>query len=457
MFFPEDFIWGAASAAYQIEGGAFDDGKGQSIWDTFTHKPGTIADGSNGDVACDSYHRLEEDLDTLKSLGIKNYRFSVCWPRVIPNGTGEVNQAGLAYYDRLVDGCLARGIEPWMTIYHWDLPQALQDKGGWLNSGIVDDFRQYTELIADHFAGRVKNYFTINEPQVFLGLGYSTGEHAPGLQLSAEEQFQCWHNMLLAHGTALAVLREKVPGAVVSAASTGKFGYIPEHVKETPAGIPDYSFHTDESERKTKHNFFSHQWMLDPICLGRYPDDPVSPWYEYAEERSRQEGFDDEMKLISQPLDFIGLNIYNGNELDPSTGYQYKPVYRGAPRTAIRWLVTPGVMYWGPRQIYERYGLPVVITEDGQSCNDRIFLDGKVHDPDRIDFLHRYLNELHAAMEDGVPVKGYFHWSLLDNMEWNSGYSDRFGLVYVDYRTQERIIKDSGYWFSDVISGREEL
>ena len=163
------------------------------------------------------------------------------------------------------------------------------------------------------------------------------------------------------------------------------------------------------------------------------------------------------MKLISQPLDFVGLNIYNGNELDPSTGYQYKPVYRGAPRTAIRWLVTPGVMYWGPRQIYERYGLPVVITEDGQSCNDRIFLDGKVHDPDRIDFLHRYLNELHAAMEDGVPVKGYFHWSLLDNMEWNSGYSDRFGLVYVDYRTQERIIKDSGYWFSDVISGRKEL
>lgn len=455
MEFPEDFVWGAASAAYQIEGGAFEDGKGASIWDTFTHKPGTVADGSTGDVACDSYHRYEEDLDIMASLGIGNYRFSVSWPRVIPDGDGAVNDAGLAYYDKLVDGCIARGIEPWITLYHWDLPQALQDKGGWLNRGTVLAFRRYAKIMAEHFAGRVKYWLTINEPQICIGLGCCAGEHAPGLKLDPGEQFECWHNLLLAHGEAVSVIRDKVPGAQIGASSTGMLGYIHDHLEITPSGIPDFSFHTGEAQQIDGHHFFFHNWALDPIVRGYYPDDdPLSPWSRCVKSMSVRQDFDDEMRTISQPLDFLGLNIYNGTELDTENGYQPVPRYAGFPRTAIGWHVTPEVMYWGPRQLHERYGVPLIITEDGQSCNDRIFLDGKVHDPDRIDFLQRYLGELSDAVKDGVPVKGFFHWSLTDNMEWHSGYSERFGLIYIDYRTQDRTVKDSAYWYSDMIRGK---
>ncbi|MBR2547611.1 MAG: beta-glucosidase [Eubacterium sp.] len=455
MEFPQDFIWGTASSSYQIEGGAFDDGKGPSIWDTFSHRPGTIADGTNGDVACDSYHRFEEDLDILKSLGIRNYRFSVSWPRVIPEGTGDINKAGLEYYDKVVDGCIERGIDPWMTVYHWDLPQALEDKGGWQNRDTVAAFRDYTRVLAEHFGDRVKHWFTINEPEIFIGLGYGTGEHAPGLRLEPREQFRCWHNALLAHGEAVRVIRDVVPDAVIGAAATGMLGYVHEHLKETPKEISDFSFHTGESQLKDGHFFFFYQWAFDPMVKGKYPDDPISPWSRCAEEMSSEEGFREDMELISQPLDFLGLNIYNGTEMDPANGCQVMQRYVGFPRTAIGWHVTPEVMYWGPRQIWERYGLPMVISEDGQSCNDRIFLDGKVHDPDRIDFLQRYLEELSDVIKDGVPVKGFFHWSFTDNLEWNSGYDERFGLVYIDYRTQDRTVKDSAYWYSRLIQGKQ--
>lgn len=454
MQFPENFIWGAASASYQIEGGAFEDGKGLSIWDVFTHEPGRIADGKNGDVACDSYHRLEEDLDILKELGIPNYRFSVSWPRVLPDGTGRindagaaaVNEAGLAYYDRVVDGCLARGIEPWLTLYHWDLPQALQERGGWQSRKTVDAFAEYTRVIAEHFRGRVRHYITINEPQIIVGMGYGTGLHAPGLKLSEDELFTCWHHLMLAHGCAVQILRAACPDVKIGVSSTGTLGYIEEHPAETPKELSDFSFHAAEASIPGFNSWFNHQWFLDPVCTGRYPDDPGSPWAPFAASVDPAD-----LAAICQPIDFIGMNLYNGTELDPANGYEPADKYAGYPRTSLKWPITPPVMYWGPRLVHERYGLPIIITENGQGCNDRIFLDGKVHDPDRIDFLQRYLGELSDAVQDGVPIAGYFHWSLTDNLEWHSGYDEHFGLVYIDYRSQDRILKDSALWYSDLI------
>ena len=446
MKFPKEFKWGAASASYQTEGGAFEDGKGLSIWDTFSHEEGRIAGGVGGDVACDTYHRLEEDLDLMQSLGIPCYRFSISWPRVLPEGRGRINAEGLAFYDRLVDGCLSRGIEPWVTLYHWDLPQALQDEGGWENRETAEAFCVFAEIIARRFRGRVSHYITINEPQIAVGLGYCEGVHAPGLRLSPERVFTCWHHMMLAHGMAVSAIREADPDAEIGISSTGALGYIDSHPAVTPAELPDWSFHLQEEPCGHINPWFNHQWFLDPVCKGQYPEDPLSPWNEAA---SKVPAAD--LALICRPIDFIGLNIYNGTELDPAKGYEPVPRYPGYPRTSLKWPVTPPVIYWGCRLISERYGLPVMVTENGQGCHDRIYRDGQVHDADRIDFLESYLEELSCACADGVPVKGYFHWSLTDNLEWHSGYDDRFGLIYVDYRDQRRIPKDSARWYADLI------
>lgn len=451
MKFPKDFKWGAASASYQTEGGAFEDGKGLSIWDTFSHVKGHIAGDFTGDTACDTYHRLEEDLDLLQQLGIPCYRFSISWPRILPTGQGSVNQAGLAFYDRMVDGCLARGIEPWVTLFHWDLPQALQEEGGWENRATAEAFREYATVIATHFQGRISHYITINEPQIAIGLGYDAGIHAPGLTLPPERVFACWHNMLLAHGLATDTIRRIDPDCSIGISSTGAIGYIPEHPVETPQALADWTFHLPTDSDTDVNHWFSHQWVLDPVCMGRYPDDPGSPWTEAAATVDPED-----LRLICQPLDFIGLNIYNGTELDPASGYTPVPRYPGFPRTSLKWPITPPVLYWGCRLISERYHLPVVITENGQSCHDRIFRDGQVHDPDRIDFLENYLEELSLACKDGVPVRGYFHWSLTDNLEWHSGYDDRFGLIYVDYRDQRRIPKDSAAWYARLIAEQRQ-
>ena len=451
MHFPKDFSWGAASASYQIEGGAKEGGKGPSIWDVFSHTPGKIADGCNGDIACDAYHRFEEDLDILKELGIPNYRFSISWPRILPEGRGDVSEEGLAYYDRVIDGCLARGIDPWITLYHWDLPQALEDEGGWLNPRTADDFRAYADLVARHFGKRVSHYITLNEPQISIGLGYCMGTHAPGLKLEPEDQFACWHHMMLAHGMAVSAIRNAAPHAKIGVASCGTVAFIKGYPKETPQKLAEFVFTAHEDEDGSPHYFYGMHWFLDPAVKGTYPEDQDSPWYEYAMRVSRED-----LDTICQPLDFIGLNIYNGIELDPDHGYEPLPRYAGYPRTAFGWPVTPKTLYWGPRLIYERYSLPIVITENGQSCDDRIFLDGKVHDPDRSDFIERYLTELAHAADDGIPVRGYFHWALTDNFEWASGYNERFGLVYIDYPTGERIIKDSARFYAGLIRGQRD-
>ena len=485
MQFSDNFVWGAASAAYQIEGGAFEDGKGPSIWDHFSHVPGKTFNGHTGDIACDAYHRAEEDLDLMQSLGIRHYRFSLSWPRIFPDGTvngvngangaigvnemsgsggapssscNGLNPAGLAYYDRIVDGCLSRGITPWITLYHWDLPLALYHKGGWMNRETADRFAEYAAFAAAHFKGRVTNYITINEPQCAIGLGMGNGLHAPGLQLDPQTLFRCWHNLLLAHGLAVRSIRSQVPDAQIGASSTGALAYLHEMPSDDPQRDTEKAGETPEALRTASFcslpldvnpvYYFNHQWFFDPVFLGHYPDDPHNPWSAYAGSIPGED-----LQIISAPIDFAGLNIYNGHGLvqDETGQYVVEEKYPGYPRTALKWPVTPEVLYWGPRLIFERYHVPVYITENGQSCNDRIFLDGSVHDPDRIDFLHRYLRALKKACLDGLPVRGYFHWSFTDNYEWHSGYDDRFGLVYIDYRTMERMPKDSAAWYSEVI------
>jgi len=438
--FPKNFLWGAASAAYQIEGYDLEDGGGASIWRTFTHTPGKIAYGDTGDIACDSYHRYDEDIALLKELGVKAYRFSTSWARIDPNGDGSWNEAGLAYYDQVVDGCLAAGIEPYMTLYHWELPQAAQDRGGWESEETAYAFGRFAGMMAAHFKGRVRNYFTLNEPQCTTSLGYQQGIHAPGLKLKLSKVFSCHIHQMMAHGLALRAIKVAAPDAVVGIASTGNLCYPETETPENIDAARQATFATDAGNW-----IFTHQWLLDPIVLGRFPDCAGTVLEPLVKKVSRKQ-----MEIIHAVPDMLGYNIYNGHEVRAVKDViEYVPKYPGYPRTALKWPVTPEVLNWGVRFLQERYGLPGYITENGLSCNDRIYLDGKVHDPDRIDFLACYLISLSKAVESGADIRGYFHWALTDNLEWHSGYGDRFGLIYVDFPTGDRIPKDSFYWYKN--------
>ena len=434
MSFPKNFIWGAATAAYQIEGAWQADGKGPSVWDDFSHQPGIIYQDQNGNVACDHYNRYEEDFSLMKELGIPNYRLSISWPRVIPQGIGGVNEKGLDFYDRLIDGMLAKGIEPYVTLYHWDLPSALQARGSWENPDSPQWFEEYAALCAKRYGDRVKNFMTFNEPQCFIGMGYKLGEHAPGLKLPEKSIIRMAHNVLIAHGLAVKALREGAPGAKISYAPTGN-GCIP--VRETPECI--------EAARKEYFavrrgdGMFNVAWWSDPVMLGTYPEDGLA-LYEQHLPATWQE----DLKIIHQPLDYYCQNIYNGRVYDVVEGKTVRvqpPV--GASKTALDWGIQPKALYWAPRFLYERYNKPIVISENGMANTDGVSLDGKVHDPQRVDYLHRYLREFRRAGEDGVEIAGYFLWSFMDNFEWRHGYNKRLGLVYVDFNTQERIVKDS--------------
>lgn len=439
--FPKGFLWGAACASYQCEGAWDADGKGPSIWDDFCHDTGHVRNDDTGDIACDFYHRYEEDIVLMKQIGIKVYRFSVSWPRVMPDGTGRLNEAGLQYYDRVIDTLLLQGIEPWVTLYHWDLPSALQAKGGWLNRDTVDAFGAYAAVIAKRFDGRVKTYMTINEPQCVVGLGYGSGEHAPGLLLSNAEQALCMHHLVLAHGVAAKALRENSSSPVrIGASSCGRLCYPLEDSPAAREAAYKASFHLTEDDWTFAFNSF-----MDALMFHRYADDAPAFLKEF--ESTVQQS---DWELMERP-DFLGVNVYHGTGVDlDGRQVKWQPGY---PLTATKWPVAPEVMHFGIINLYKRYGLPIYITENGQSCNDRIFMDGKVHDPDRIDYMHRYLLELKKAVDEGVPVLGYLHWSFLDNFEWAGGYDERFGMVYVDYPTQKRILKDSAFWYADVIAG----
>ena len=455
--FDKNFLWGTASSSYQIEGAFTEDGKGLSIWDTFSNKPGNIAHDENGNKACDHYHRYREDIALMKNLGIQAYRFSISWSRIFPDGIvkdsdGNIryNKAGLDFYDKIVNFCLENNIKPFITIYHWDLPQSLEDKGGWLNRETAFIFADYAEFICEHFSDRVTNIATINEPQIISGLGYMLGLHAPGKKLDAVSVLSVIHHLALAHGLAVTKMRAVSKQPVKTGfSSTGDLCYPSKECDE------DIDAARAECFNIVKGNMtFNHTIFCDMTCLGRYPDIAgtelhLEPGLEkighYEELPFVKKG---DIELIHQPIDYLGINVYNGHEINAAGYINKKP---GSPRTALGWPVTPGVMNYGIRYLYERYNLPIYIFEDGLACNDIISLDGKVHDSNRIDFLTRYLTDLEKAYKAGVPILGYFHWSFTDNFEWHSGYDPRFGLVFVDYETQQRIPKDSAYWYSDLI------
>jgi beta-glucosidase len=445
MGMPEGFVWGAASASYQVEGGAREGGRSPSVWDEFSETPGKTFDGHTGGVACDSYHRPEEDAALLADMGATGYRLSIAWPRVIPGGDGVINDEGLAYYDRLVDALLARGVDPWVTLFHWDFPACLYRRGGWLNRDSADWLAEYTAAVVDRLSDRVTNWFTLNEPQIFLGLGHNEGTHAPGLKLSRKDVLLATHHALLGHGKSAQVIRARAKKP--SRIGCAPVGNLKSPATETPADI--------EAARAATFSVpeqgwtFNYTWYCDPMLRGHYPEDGLKLFGKDAPAAPEAD-----MKTIHQPMDFFGVNIYNSEIVRAGKDGKPEPVKRGPgyPITMFRWPVQPDALYWGPRFLQERYKLPVVITENGLASMDWVHADGKVHDAGRIDFLTRYLGELRRAISDGVDVRGYFQWSIMDNYEWAEGYALRFGLVYVDYLSGERIPKDSYYWMKSVIA-----
>ena len=444
MSFPKDFVWGAASAAHQVEGAAFEDGKGLSIWDVFCKKPGAVHQGHTGNVACDHYHRTKSDIALMKDLGLRGYRLSISWPRIFPKGIGETNEAGLSFYDRLIDDLLAAGIEPFITLFHWDFPYDLYLKGGWLNRDSSDWFSDYATCIGARLSDRVTNWMTLNEPQSFIGIGHWEGKNAPGLQLPFSEMLLVGHNVLLAHGKSVQALR-------ASAKSEIQVGYAPVGVVRYPASEDPKDI---EAARKATFAVdqkfpWNNSWWMDPVFLGHYPEDGMKL---YGEDAPQIE--DGDMETICQPSDFFAANIYSGQPVKADADGKAVPVPHGPgdPVNSMEWPVTPECLYWCPRFFYERYKKPIYVTENGFSNLDFVALDGKVHDQQRIDFAQRYLQCLRRAILDGVDVRGYFHWTLMDNFEWASGYNKRFGLIHVDFTTLSRTPKDSYHWYNQVIS-----
>lgn len=438
MSLRKDFIWGAATASYQIEGAWNKDGKGPNIWDEFTHQPAKISDNSTGDTACDHYHLYKKDVKMMAQLGIKAYRFSISWSRILPEGTGRINQKGIDFYNNLITELLKYDITPFITLYHWDLPYELYLKGGWLNPQSSDWFAEYSRIIAENFGDRVKNFITFNEPSVFMGCGYLQGSHAPGLQLGNKDLLRIGHNILLSHGKSVLELRKVVPNA--------KIGITLATQPKIPVTPDDEQAAYDSYFYEGLNGFFwgTHYW-LDPIVFGKYSQKLLKEAGNMFPAYTKKD-----MDIISQKIDFIGLNIYEA---------QYQGEFTRTPGTAhteLSWDVYPDALKWGIKLNYKRYKLPIFITENGMSAHDWVSLDGKVHDPNRIDFLHRYLIGLKEAAEEGYDVRGYFHWSLMDNFEWAKGYNPRFGIIYVDYKTLERIPKDSAYWYKQTIESNGE-
>jgi beta-glucosidase len=441
--YPADFTWGAATSSYQIEGAAGVDGRRPSVWDMLCQRPGRVWEGQNGDVACDHYHRFREDVALMKQLGLKAYRFSIAWPRVIPTGTGTVNEKGLAFYDQLVDALLEAGITPWVTLFHWDYPRDLYQQGGWLNPQSPAWFADYARVVVDRLSDRVQHWMTHNEPQCFIGLGLHTGEHAPGDRLGLAEVLQAAHHAMLGHGLAVQVIREhaKRP-AQVGWAHTGDIPYPATNsaddvaaAREAWAAVPPDSI-------------WSHTWWNDPLFLGHYPENGLR-----AYGRSVPKYTASDLATIHQPLDFFGTNNYRALAVRRAAdgGFERVPYPTGGGLSHLDWTVEPELLYWAAKYPFERYGKPVVITENGFAGLDWVTLDGQVPDYNRVDYLRRHLLGLNQALADGIPVHGYFAWSLLDNFEWNHGYRYRFGLVHVDYATQRRTPKASAHWYANVI------
>lgn len=437
--FPKDFVWGAATAAYQVEGAYDEGGKGESIWDRFTHMPGHVVGGDTGDVACDHYHRYKEDVALMRSLRLGAYRFSISWPRVFPRGGGRPNQAGLDFYNRLVESLMAADIEPFVTLYHWDLPQALQERGGWANRDTVRYFQEYAGEVVRRLGDRVTYWMTINEPWVVAFLGHETGVHAPGIR-DPKTALQAAHHTLLAHGEAVDILRD-VGGKDI------KIGIVLNLSPVYPASERD----ADRAAAR-RYDGYLNRWFLDALYRGAYPEDMLEA---YDRPAPRVEAGD--MEVIRRKTDFLGVNHYFRETVrdDERGGLPRASAVRvpGVERTDMGWEIWPQGIYEILARVQKEYDPPeMYVTENGIVLADALDPQGKVQDDRRIQYTREYLLQVHGAMREGAKVRGYFHWSLMDNFEWAYGYSKRFGLVYVDFATQQRTVKKSGLWYRDVMS-----
>ncbi len=436
--FPPGFIWGCATASYQIEGAVAEDGRKPSIWDTFSHTPGKTFQGDTGDVADDSYHRYKEDVQLLRNLGVKAYRFSIAWSRVFPDGRGQPNPKGLDYYNRVIDELLKSGITPYVTLFHWDLPQALP--GGWQNRDTSKAYADYAGYVAKHLSDRVSHFFTINEFECWTDLGYKTGQFAPGLKLPDAEVNQIRHNGVLAHGLGVRAIRANAKAGTSVGLAEDSIVFVP--VIENREHIQAAQTATREENAK----------FLTAVLEGKYTDSYLAR--EGANAPKVQAG---DMEIIGSPLDFVGLNAYRpvyARADSSASGYAIVKKPSSFPHMASDWLfVGPETMYWGVRNITEIWHPKALyITENGASSDDVMTSDGRIEDVDRVMYLRNHLTNLHRAASEGYPIKGYFLWSLLDNFEWADGYSKRFGLHYVDYKTQVRTPKLSAEWYKNVIA-----
>ena len=436
--FPQDFIWGVATSSYQIEGAWNKDGKGENIWDRFCHTPGNIANEETGDIACDHYHRYQDDVDLMASLGIQAYRFSISWARILPSGTGQVNQAGLDFYSALVDALLKANIEPYLTLYHWDLPQALQDNGGWPVRDTAEAFAEYSHVVSQHLGDRVQNWMTLNEPHVSAYIGYLEGRHAPGHK-DMDEMVAASHHLLLGHGLGVPAIRANVPNAKVGIV----FNVHPVHLASPSEA---------DKEAAQMVDGVVNRWYMDPVSGRGYPEDMVK---RYGKKMDFV--LEGDLEKIAAPLDFLGINYYfrvvARNQEIPEEKNEPRTVFVSDDMTEMGWeIYSPGI-YEILDRINRDYEFPaLMVTENGAAIPDQVNSSGEVDDVRRIRYISTHLREAGRAIQDGIPLKGYFHWSFTDNFEWSYGFEKRFGLVYVDFETLERIPKSSAYFYKDVIA-----
>ena len=443
--FRDDFVWGVASSAYQVEGTDANDGRGKTVWDMFTEE-GRVFEGQNAYTSCDHMHHYKEDFALMKNLGIKAYRFSLNWARILPEGTGKVNEKAIAMYRDMIITMKENGITPYITMFHWEFPQALYERGGWTNPDVVEWFGEYAKVVAENFADLCDYFITINEPQCVVGLGHLSGVHAPGIKLPISQTFLIAHHLLMAHGKAVINLRKYAGKEIkVGFAPTGGVAYP---YTDSPEDI--------EAAKKVYFGFYNPMdnwtwnvsWFSDPVFLGHYPEEGLKKFAKYLPEIT-----DADMELIHQLLDFMGQNIYNGYYVRAGADGEPEFVDRapGFPKTGSDWPVTPDAFYYGIKFLTERYPLPLYITENGMSCHDIVSSDGRVHDPNRITFLDSYIGAMQRAYDEGANVAGYFLWTFLDNFEWADGYKQRFGIIHVGFESQRRIVKDSAFWYQQII------
>ncbi|MGB7341904.1 MAG: GH1 family beta-glucosidase [Phototrophicaceae bacterium] len=436
MSFPENFYWGAATSSYQIEGAVNQDGRGQTIWDTFSHTAGKVNNGEHGDIACDHYNRYADDVTLMQDLGLNAYRFSIAWSRILPNGIGNIETRGLDFYDRLLDALLEANITPFATLYHWDLPQALQDKGGWVSRESIDWFAEYTDVVTSHFGDRIKSWSTFNEPYVTAFVGHWQGRHAPGIA-DLPSALKVAHHVLLSHGAAIPIIRKNVPDAQAGIV-LDLHRYIPK--TDTPA----------DGAACQREEGLQNDWFTDPIFKGQYPQPMTEYLADYLTDIDLEE-----ITSANVPIDFIGINYYMLNRVEHAEDtHELKTRIvpdENAIITEMDWEVYPQGLYDQLMWLKQEYDVPAIyITENGAAFND-VKVDGQIHDTLRVNYFHGHIQAVANAIQDGAPVKGYFAWSLMDNFEWALGYDKRFGIVHIDFDTLERTPKDSAKYYSRII------